>query len=68
MLSGNAYADLSGTSGYKKYIKKAKKLGFRCVVAVNSPSNQYAHEPDVLREIEEFYESINHNKYSKAIA
>jgi len=42
MLSGNAYADLSGTSGYKKYIKKAKKLGFRYVVAVNSPSNQYA--------------------------
>ncbi|MDA7556108.1 alpha/beta hydrolase, partial [Euryarchaeota archaeon] len=35
---------------------------------IQVPSNQYAHEPDVLREIEEFYESINHNKYSKAIA
>ena len=25
---------------------------------IQVPSNQYAHEPDVLREIEEFYESI----------
>ena len=25
---------------------------------IHVPSNQYAHEPDVLREIEEFYESI----------
>ena len=25
---------------------------------IRVPSNQYAHEPDVLREIEEFYESI----------
>ena len=27
-------------------------------VLVEVPSNQYAHEPDVLKEIEEFHQSL----------